>query len=66
MIPSNAKFKAHLECGMVDYYFDENMEELGFVVSGKFHDSTKGRKWGAGVINSYIVYEMNGGTWRLI
>lgn len=68
-IPGRAVFRARLPVrknfkfshySSVTYYFDEDMVELGYTVSGyrQFFDQTEGREWSAEAIEPYFVQRM--------
>lgn len=40
------------------YYFDKDMQELGYQVNGELHEATKGREWSEEALDKYHIQEL--------
>lgn len=67
MIPNNTHFIGSFPHGTgMEYFFDENMVELGYSFNNRFYDTTKGRQWGAPALQKLTIYKIEDGRRSLV
>jgi hypothetical protein len=61
--PENTKYIGKFQHGTgMQYFFDENMVELGYEFNHQFFNTTKGRSWAQATLDKLVITEIISGN----